>query len=95
MNKIVIVVETGSDISEELKKEYGIYTIPMHITFGDKTKDDGTFPPCEVCDYYENTGTLPKTSASTPYDYERVFDEIRKKHALIQKTLQSDKAQLP
>lgn len=80
MSKIVIVVETGSDISEELKKEYGIYTVPMHVTFGNVTKDDGTFPPKEVRDYYENTGELPKTSAATPYDYQQVFNEIRQQN---------------
>lgn len=77
MSRIVIVVETGSDISEELKKEYGIYTVPMHVTFGNRTKDDGTFSPSEICDYYEKTGVLPKTSASTPYDYTNVFERIR------------------
>lgn len=77
MRKIVIAVETGSDISEELKKEYGIYTVPMHVSFGNVTKDDGTFPPAEVCGYYEKTGELPKTSAAMPPDYERVFKEIK------------------
>lgn len=80
MSKIIVVVETGSDISEELKKKYGIYSVPMHVTFGNESRDDGTFPPQKVCEYYENTGRVPKTSGSTPYDYAEVFKRIYAEH---------------
>ena len=54
MNKnIVLLAETGSDISPEIAEKYGIYIVPMHVQMGDVTKDDGTFPPEEVCEYYE------------------------------------------
>lgn len=76
MKKYVIVAETGSDISKELADKYGIYLVPMHVTFGEEVKDDGTFPPEEVCAYYEKTGKLPKTSGSNPEDFTKVFDEI-------------------
>ena len=45
MKKIILVAETGSDISPELAERYGIRLVPMHVTFGDVTEDDGTFPP--------------------------------------------------
>lgn len=80
MQKYVIAAETGSDISKELIAEYGIYIVPMHVTFGDETKDDGTFPPTEVCDYYDKTGKIPKTSGSNPADFIKVFDEVFEKH---------------
>ena len=35
--------------------------------------------PEEVCDYYERTGKLPKTSGCNPEDFAKVFDEIYKK----------------
>ena len=77
MNKqIVLVAETGSDITPALAEEYGIYLVPMHVSMGDETLDDGTFPPEDVCAYYDRTGMVPKTSASVPGDFERVFDEI-------------------
>ena len=77
MNKqIVLVAETGSDITPALAEEYGIYLVPMHVSMGNETLDDGTFPPEDVCAYYDRTGTVPKTSASVPGDFERVFDEI-------------------
>lgn len=76
MKKYVIIAETGSDISKDLAKQYGIYLVPMHVTFGEEVRDDGTFSPVEVCNYYDKTGTLPKTSGCNPEDFTKVFDEI-------------------
>lgn len=76
MGKIVLVVETGSDITPEIAARYGVEVVPMHVTMGDVTRDDGTFPPEEVCSYYDKSGKLPKTSGSTPADFQPVFDRI-------------------
>lgn len=80
MSKIILVAESGSDISAEVAKEYGIYISPMHVAFGDETVDDGSFPVKEICDFYERTGKLPKTSGSTPDDFYKIFDEIHEKY---------------
>lgn len=76
MNPIILVAETGSDITPELAEQYQIHIVPMHVAFGDETKDDGTFPPEDICEFYQNTGKLPTTSGSTPEDFEKVFDAI-------------------
>lgn len=75
-HKILITAETGSDLPADLARELGIRLIPMHVSMGDKTLDDGTFPPEEVCAYYERTGKIPTTSGSTPYDFEAVYDAL-------------------
>ena len=49
---IILVAETGADIPAEIAQRYGIHIVPMHVSFGDVTRDDGTFPSEEVCDYY-------------------------------------------
>ena len=74
--KIWITAETGSDITAELVREYGIILIPMHVSLGSETLDDGTFPPEDVCAYYDKTGKCPTTSGSTPYDFESVYDRL-------------------
>ncbi len=79
MKSIILVAETGSDITPELASQYDIQMVPMHVTFDQETLDDGTFPPGKICDYYKNTGKLPKTSGSTPEDFIRKFDEIHEK----------------
>ena len=80
MGKIILVAESGSDISKEVANEYDIYIAPMHVAFGDETVDDGSFEVQKICDFYENTGKLPKTSGSTPDDFYKVFDEIHEKY---------------
>ena len=76
MKPIILVAETGSDINPELAAEYQIRIVPMHVTFDDKTTDDGSFPVEEICTYYQNTRRVPKTSGSTPEDFSRMLDEI-------------------
>lgn len=80
MSNFILVAETGSDIPAELAKQYNIYTVPMHVAFGDVTKDDGTFPIEDIYHFFEKTGTLTKTSGCTVGDFEKVFDQIQKEH---------------
>ena len=76
---IILVAETGSDIPADLAAELGIHLVSMHVSMGDVTLDDGTFPPEDVCAYYDRTGKVPQTSASTPTDFDRVFDDIHQR----------------
>lgn len=80
MKKIVLMAETGSDITPELAKKYEIYIVPMHVNFGNETLDDGTFPPEKIRDYYKENGKLPKTSGSVPEDFTPIYDEIHAKY---------------
>ncbi len=80
MNKnIVLVAETGSDITPEIAEKYGIYLVPMHVSMGEENLDDGFFPSKEICAYYDRTGKVPKTSASSPHDFINVFDLIHER----------------
>lgn len=78
--RIVIAAETGSDLTPELAAAHGIYLVPMHVSMGNVTLDDGAFPPEDVCAYYDRTHTVPRTSGSSPEDFVLVFDKIRKEH---------------
>lgn len=77
MSSIILVAETGSDITPELASQYGIKIVPMHVNFDDETFDDGSFSTQKICDFYKETGRLPKTSGSTPEDFIKVFDELQ------------------
>lgn len=76
----VLVAETGSDIPPQIAEQYGIYLVPMHVSFGNQTKDDGSFPAEEICDYFNRTGQVPKTSGCTPEDFHRVFERVKQEH---------------
>lgn len=76
MSSIILLAETGSDIIPELAKPLNIRLVPMHVSMGDVTLDDGSFPAEDVHSYYERTGKTPTTSGSTPYNFESVLEEI-------------------
>ena len=76
MSSIILLAETGSDITKELAQELNVHLVPMHVTLGDVTLADGSFPSEDVHSYYERTGKTPTTSGSTPYDFESVLEEI-------------------
>lgn len=75
---IILVAETGSDLTPELAKAHGIYLVPMHVSVGNETLDDGAFPIEKIYAYYDQTGKVPQTSAAGPADFEIVFDELHR-----------------
>lgn len=80
MSKIILMAETGSDISKELAAEYNIHIVPMHVNFDDETFDDGAFPVEKIPEFYHTTGRLPKTSGSTPGDFYTAYEEVHSKY---------------
>lgn len=80
MSSIILLAETGSDMTPELAAQYNVRLVPMHVTMGSETLDDGTFPAEEIHAYYNRTGKTPTTSGSTPYDFEAVLEEIFSVH---------------
>lgn len=76
---IKIVVESGADLDTKKAKELGIEIVPMHFVMDDNTYDEGELTPDKVCEYYEKTKNVPKTSGCTPIDFMRKFEEIHEK----------------
>lgn len=84
MNPIIIVAETGSDLTPELAAQYNIQLVPMHVSFDSETLDDGSFPVQKICDYYHETKKLPRTSGCSPEDFIQIFDEIHNSNPTAQ-----------
>lgn len=84
MSEIIIVAETGSDISADEARELGVELVPMHVSIGDMTIDDGSMPPAEMLEECRQLGVLPKTSGCTPGDFAQVFDRIHEEHPRAQ-----------
>ncbi len=77
MERIILVVETGADVPAELARELGIEIVPMHVEMNGVTLDDGAFPVEDILSYYQEGHKLPKTSGSTPFDFEALFDRLQ------------------
>ncbi|HHU60966.1 MAG TPA: DegV family protein [Natronincola sp.] len=80
MKKYIITTESGSDLPQDIIERYGVHIVPMHVTLGNQTLPDGSFDVQKVFDFYEETGTLPKTSGSTPHDNTEVFKQVFAKY---------------
>ena len=80
MEKVILVAESGADISKETAEQYGIHIVPMYILFGEICKADGTFPTEEIIEFYRRIGAPPKTSCATPYDFSNAFDQIHEQY---------------
>ena len=76
MNPILLMAESGSDITPELAAKYGVTIVPMHVAFGGETRDDGSFPVTEMFAHYAKTRDLPRTSGCMPHDFEVVFERL-------------------
>ena len=75
-NRIVIASDSTCDLSPELIARYGIYILPLGVALGDRQYTDGVdIDPDFIYRHYEETGTLPKTSAVNLADFEDFITE--------------------
>ena len=80
MNHLILLAESGSDITPELAEANGIVIVPMHVSFGGETRDDGAFSTTEMFDFYKKHRELPRTSGCTPHDFEKVFEHLDREY---------------
>lgn len=70
MNKVIILTDSTCDLSQEIIKEYDIKVIPLHITFGDESLDDGVdIKLPELYKRVEEDNVMPKTAACAPGEF--------------------------
>ena len=75
-NKIIIASDSTCDLSPELIARYGIHILPLGVALGEKQYTDGVdIDPDLIYKHYEETGTLPKTSAVNLTDFEDFLNE--------------------
>lgn len=62
--KTIIISDSTCDLSTEIIDKFDIKIIPLGVTLGDKAYLDGIdINADKIYEYYNQTGTLPKTSA--------------------------------
>ena len=80
MPTYVIVAESGADIPPHLAQRYNISIVPMHVSLGNETFEDGAISVEEALTFYDKTKQLPTTSGCTPADFAKVFDRIHQEN---------------
>lgn len=79
MKKVVITVDSAADLPRNIAEKYGIEIMPMNVIINGEEKKDGVnITACEIFDYVDNTGRIPKTSAVPPAEYTEFFEQFTK-----------------
>lgn len=75
--KIALLVDSGSDIPENLLKEYNIYVAPLKIIYSHGEFSDGVDITAEEV-YSSLKNEIPKTSLPSGKEIQNIFDKIKK-----------------
>ena len=74
MEKIKVTCDSTCDLTPELYEQYGVQVLPLGITLGEELHYDSVDVTAEdLFAFADRTGTLPKTSALSPLEYEKAF----------------------
>ncbi|MDO4564612.1 MAG: DegV family protein [Clostridia bacterium] len=77
--KVVLTADSSCDIGPELQEKYSVHFTPLHVIIGEKDFLDGVdIDSDRVYQLWNETKTLPKTSAVTVADYVSVFSSYVK-----------------
>ena len=89
---IKITSDSTSDLSPTLLEQYDITVLPLYVTMGEQTCQDGVDArPEDLFAYVERTGSLPTTAAVNVADYHDCFAQFSPRHeAVIHITISRD-----
>lgn len=72
-----IICDSASDITQEQAKEWGITVLPLKILWeGEEYLDGVTMKTRDFFEKLIETDELPTTSQLSPYDFDKVFQEV-------------------
>lgn len=76
MRKVKVITDSTSDLTPDIIKKYNITVVPLYVDFGEQGYKDGVdlFPE-QLFELVKEKGILPKTSAPSPYDFQKYFKE--------------------
>lgn len=74
MNKVKLITDSTSDLSDDLVKKHDIAVVPLYVNFNTQSfKDNVDITPQELYRKVSQIGSLPSTSATTPTDFVNEF----------------------
>jgi len=77
--KIIVSSDSTCDLNSQLLDRYNISVVPLNVILGDKSYLDGVdVTPRDIFDYVAKTGMLPKTSATSVFQYTEHFGRLLK-----------------
>ncbi|MEF9984108.1 MAG: DegV family protein [Oscillospiraceae bacterium] len=78
MEKIKILVDSGSDISKEYCEKYNIDVVPLTVIYKGQThKDFYELNSVEFCEYLRTCVDIPSTSQPSPMEFVEIFNKYK------------------
>lgn len=78
MEKIAILVDSGSDLSLDYIREEGFYYLPLYVNLDGKfLKDRLEISPEDFYAWIKTNNKLPKTSMPSPGDINELLEKIK------------------
>ena len=90
--KVLITSDSTTDLSPELREQYGIVIMPLVVSLNDTNHLDGVdITPEDIYQNYEQNKTLPKTAAVNPIDCEEFFRKyVEQGYSIVHFTISSE-----
>lgn len=74
--KVMVVTDSTSDIPQTLRNQYNVKVVPLTVTFGTESFEDGVdITPAQFLDRLRNAKDLPKTSQPPSSKFAAVFKD--------------------
>ncbi len=88
MKKVIISIDSASDISKEVAEKHGINLIPINLNIEGKALKDGIdIKPVEFFENLANYSEIPKTSQITVVEHMEAFKKLCKDYTVIHITI--------
>jgi fatty acid-binding protein DegV len=78
MEKIIISTDSTSDLAPQTFEERSIRVLDLSVILGSDMYKASEVTPQMIFDFVNQTGTLPKTSATSEMEYGEYFEELLK-----------------
>ena len=78
---IAIVSDSACDLPKDILKKFNITEVPVNVTFGDKVyKENVDITGDEFYKKLTSSNDFPTTSQPSPGDFEKIYNNLLKKH---------------
>ena len=77
MSKVAIVTDSTAYIPTELSRGYPIFSVPLHVIWGDRTYYDNVdIFPSDFYQRLEHAQVMPTTSQPSPAAFKDLYDTL-------------------
>jgi DegV family protein with EDD domain len=76
MKKIALVTDSTADLTEEMRKECDVHTIPLRVRLGDREYSSEELSSDEFYQRLSEASELPRTSQPTPEEFSSLYSRL-------------------